>query len=301
MPQFGRIFSLWLGTTDTPEHVLEITGLRITFRIAKDLGTTSNTAVIQVYNLSETTKNLLREVFNTITLQVGYEDGDGIKLIFKGNISESFTNRRGGDLITTIKSGDGLEALITTKFNKGYSSGTSAWDILDDIVKAFGLPEKISNRLKVIARKKGKKFANAFTSSGTARKAMDKIVRQLDVEWSIQNGNIKILELEDVDDSPITLLTSNTGLIGLPVRVYDLKKREKTKKKVEVGSDVKDIQRKGWKLESLLLPEVEPGARIKVQEDISGINGVYRVEKIDQRGDNYGTNWSSFLTVADMT
>lgn len=301
MPRFGRIFSLRLGTPDTPEYFLEITGLRIVFRISKDLGTTSNTAIIQIYNLSKDTQNRLREIFSTITLEAGYEEGEGLKLMFQGDISESFTRRQGADLVTTIRSGDGLRAIINTKFNGGYSAGVSAWSILDDIVDAFNLPLKISNRLKEIARKKGKKFANAFTSSGTAYKAMDKIIRSLDAEWSIQNGNIKVLELEDVDDAPITLLTGATGLIGLPIRVYNLKKRQDTKKKVEAGSEVKDVQRKGWRLESLLLPETEPGARIKAQESRSGIDGVFRVEEIAHRGDNYGTNWNSFITVADLT
>ncbi|MCK5609854.1 hypothetical protein KAR91_48730 [Candidatus Pacearchaeota archaeon] len=299
MPQFDRIASLRIGKSGQ-EQLLEITGLRITFRITKNLEATTNTGVITIYNLSQDTRNKLQEVYDTLILEAGYQKGEGLKLMFKGNISESFTTRRGPDLVTTIRSGDGLKAIVETKFNQGYAAGTSAWDILNDILKTFNLSKKITNRLKAIARKKGKKFANAFSSSGSAKNAMDRIIKQLDGEWSVQNGSIKILELEGVDDSPVTFLDFSTGLIGLPIRLSNLKKRQSTKKKVEAGGEIKDVQRRGWRIESLLLPELEPGARLKAQEPVSGIDGVFRVEAIEQRGDNYGNNWSSFITVSDL-
>ena len=182
MSQFNRIASIRLGTPDTPGYFLEITGLRISFQIRKNLDTTANTAVIEIYNLKKDTRNQLKEVFETIILEAGYQDGDGLKLLFQGNISETFTRRRGPNLVTVIRSGDGLKALVETKFNRGYAAGISAWDILDEIITAMGVPKKISNRLKQIARKKGNKFANAFTSAGAASKAMDKIVKSLDIE-----------------------------------------------------------------------------------------------------------------------
>ena len=302
LPQFNRIASVKVGKSGN-EQLFDITDLRIGFKVSKNLNTTSNSAVISIYNLSGDTRNKLKEIFDTIILEAGYFQGEGLKLLFTGNITESFTKRNGPDLITVIQSGDGLKAIIETKFNKGYAAGTSAYDILDDILKTFGLPEKITNRLKAIARKKGKKFANAFSSSGSAKSAIDKIIKKLDLEWSIQNGAVKILELESVDDSPITpniILNPDTGLIGLPTRIQDLKKRQDTKKKIVPGSEIKDIKKKGWKLETLLYPEIEPGGRIKVFEETSGIDGVFRIEEIEQIGDTYGTQWNSFITVSDI-
>lgn len=299
MPNFDRIYSLRVGKTRSGT-LLEITGLRVVFRITKNLGVSSNTAIISIYNLSQDTRNKLSGVFDIMTMEAGYAEGDGLKLMFKGNIQSTATKRQGADLVTTILSGDGLRALIDTKFNKGYAAGTSAWTILDDILDSFDLPKKISDRLKAIARKKGKKYANAFTSAGSARKAMDRMMKKLDAEWSIQNGAIKVLELEDVDDSPVILLSPETGLIGLPIRINDLKKRQDTKKKIVPGSAIKNVHRKGWEVESLLLPEVEPGARLKVEEPTTGINGVFRVEELEHIGDNFGTNWTSRITVADL-
>lgn len=300
LPQFDRIVSVKVGESGS-EQLLDITDLRIVFRVSKDLNNTSNNALISIYNLSKDTRNKLKEVFDIIILEAGYFQGEGLKLLFTGNITESFTKRNGPDLITVIQSGDGIKAIIETKFNKGYAAGTSAYDILDDILKTFGLPEKITKRLKDIARKKGKKFANAFSSSGGAKTAMDKIIKQLDLEWSIQNGAIKVLELEDVDDSPIIVLNSDTGLLGLPERIQNLKDRQNTKKKITPNSEIKDVKRKGWKLESLLLPELEPGGRLKVFEERSGIDGVFRVEEIEQNGDIYGTQWNSLITVSDIS
>lgn len=292
MPLFNRVVSLRVGKGGR-EQLLEISNLRIIFKVNKNSETTANTAVISIYNLSNDTRNKLNKVYDTVILKAGYADGDGPKLLFSGNISQSYTKRQGSNLVTTINCGDGLKALVETKFNRGYSAGTSSWDILDDILKSFNLPEKITNRLKNIARKKGNKFANAFSAAGSAKEAMNKIIASLDLEWSIQNGAIKIIEPGDVDDSPIVYLTSGTGLIGLPVRLYNLKRR----KNVNGGEDV---QLSGWQLEALLFPEIEPGGRVRVEEERSGIGGEFRVEEIEQRGDNFGNNWNSFITVSDL-
>ena len=163
------------------------------------------------------------------------------------------------------------------------------------------MPTKITNKIKAIANKKGKKFANAFSAAGSARKILNKIINQLDFEWSIQNGTMKILELEDVDDSPIIELASQTGLIDLPIRIHDLKNRKETKKKVKKGSTEKNIQRKGWSIKSLLMADIEPGGRIKIVSSEAEIDDVFRTESVEHKGDNYGTEWNTFAKVSDIT
>lgn len=300
MPLFNRLVTIEAGVQGQ-ESALEISQLRIIFKINKTLAHSSNAATISIYNLNENTKSLLREVFNSIVVKAGYADGDGTKLAFIGDINESTTKRQGADLVTTILAGDSLKALQDTKFNRKYSAGVSGYQILNDVVDALGLPVKLTDRLKKIIQKKGKRFANGYSANGNAKEQLTKLAKQLDLEWSFQNRAVKLLEKEETDDSPIITLARSTGLIGLPERITDLKKKDETDKKVKKGSEEKDIKRKGWKLTSLLMANIEPGGRVLVDAQELGVEpGIYRVEEVEHSGDNFGTNFNTITKVADI-
>jgi len=300
VPLFNRLITIEVGVRGQ-ESALEISQLRISFKINKTLEHSSNSATISIYNLSENTRTLLKEVFNSIIIKAGYADGAGTKLAFIGDITESTTKRQGANLVTTISAGDSLKVLQNTKFNQSYSEGVSGYQILNDIVDALGLPVKLTDRLKKVIQKKGKKFANGYSANGNAKEQLTKLAKQLNLEWSFQNGTIKLLEKEETDDSPIIVLARSTGLIGLPERITDLKLKSETDKKVKKGSKEKDIKRKGWKLTSLLMADIEPGGQVLVDAQELGVeSGIYRTEEVEHSGDNFGTNFNTITKVADI-
>ena len=108
-----------------------------------------------------------------------------------------------------------------------------------------------------------------------AKDQMDKLMKKLDLEYSIQNGKIKIIDLNGVDDQNIILLDLESGLIGQPI-----KKTKKINNKKIIGYDVK----------TLLRPEIEPGNKISINS-INITNGLFRVSSADHKGDNYGQSW----------
>lgn len=299
MPLFNRIASVKLGSISSTEF-LGLGDLRITFKIDKNLETVSNIGEIDIYNLSEDTRNKLNKIFDTIVLEAGYQDGDGLKTIFTGDIISSVTKRSGPDLITTIRAGDGLRVLISSKFNKSYAPNVSAYSIIEDLVNTLGIPKKISDKiLKKFKAKVEDKYANGFSFVGKATTALDTLMKKTGLEYSVQNGSFKLLELEETDTSPIVLLSEETGIIDRPEKTTVLKKQGDTVKTVSPDSEEKDLERNGWIIRSLLYPEIEPGSRVKIEYPILDINGEFRVEEITHRGDTYGTEFNSDITVAE--
>lgn len=299
LPLFNRIASVKIGKKGQEQGII-ISDLRFTFDIKKNLETTNNGAVIEIYNLGEDTRNKFKEIYDIIIVEAGYLDGEKEKLLFKGDIRETKIRRSGAEIITIIEAGDGIKAINEIKFNKSYSAGFSAYDILEDILNTFGLPKKLTSAIKLQIKEKGKKFANAFSAVGSAKKVLDKITKQLDYEWSVQNGAIKILEKEGVDDSPVIVLSSATGLIDFPVRIHSLKSRKETDKKKVKDAKEKDIQRKGWDVKSLLMADIEPGGRLFIKSVESDIDSAFRVEEVNHKGDTHGLGWNTFSKVADI-
>ena len=73
---------------------LDLSSLRIVFKIKKSDAQTPNTAEIRVYNLAPDTAKQIRKEFKRVVLQVGYESNYGV--IFDGNIKQVRMGRENG-------------------------------------------------------------------------------------------------------------------------------------------------------------------------------------------------------------
>jgi len=273
---FDRVISITVGKKGTEEG-LSFSDSRSTFAIKKTSKEETNTADVEIYNLSESTREKFNSIDNIVTIQAGYANFGGEKILFVGNILDYSTIKNKADVILKLKLGDGAKQLNETSFSKSYKEGTSGWTVLDDIIKKLGLPKNVTERIAGLLSSKSDQYANALSMTGLAKDQLDKIMTKLQLEYSVQNGKLKILDKDGVDDENIVLLDSDSGLIGHPIK----KTKKKNNKKI-VGYDIK----------SLLRPEIEPGNQIAVNSfDIK--NGLFRVESIEHRGDNYGNDWVS--------
>lgn len=276
MSLFDRIASLTVGEKGN-ENGISFSDFRISFSIKKTANTESNTADIEIYNLSETTRELFSNIDNIVTLQAGYRQYEGEKILFVGNILDYSTKKQKADIILKLKLGDGSKELTEKTFSKSYKPGTSGWTVLDDIIKKLGLPKNVTSKISNLLSSKNDQYANALSMTGLAKDQMSKIMKKLNLEYSVQNGKIKIMELDGTDDENIVFLDADSGLIGQPI-----KKTKKIKHKKVVGYDIR----------SLLRPELEPGSKILINS-FNIDNSLFRVDSIDHIGDNYGQEWAS--------
>jgi len=89
---------------------VSLTGFKIVFDITKNLEKTPNTGKVQVYNLSESTRNKLdlalpknKEPPQKLFINAGYLEGDGEEVLFIGDITEISHIKDIPNIVTTIE------------------------------------------------------------------------------------------------------------------------------------------------------------------------------------------------------
>lgn len=240
--------------------------MQIAFSADKSIRGGLNKANIQVYNLPE--KNRLALVKDAeqqkripMQLSVGYKGS--LHNVFKGTVHIGRNERQGADIVTTMESLDGGFDFNTSFTNATVEGGKRAVDtVLADMT---GTTEgKITER-PVLSRPK--------VLVGNSAKLIDDMVGP-DETWYIENEQLYIVKDNEVTSRLIPVVSAETGLISTPTREF-----------VQVT------------LETLMNPSVKIGGRVSlISSTAPHLNGIYKVETINYKGDNYGDDWSQTCT-----
>lgn len=266
--------------------------LDIDFDVVTSSDKEPNRAKIIVYNLSETTRNLIGANHQGVELLAGYS-GD-TKLIFRGATTNVTHEKARPDWITTIYAGDGEKEYTTKIFNKSYSAGSLVFQILKDLAVAMEIPSEINFDEVTATLLKGESY------SGRVKDVLDQVTKAYGLKWSVQQGVLEITSLlSPIRSQPTAVLLSvDTGMIGSPELIERQSEEENTKKR---GRDKKETRIIGVRVMSLLNPEIRPGRLIKIeaQQTITSLgklmevktpnvtaNGVWRCDRAHYYGDN---------------
>lgn len=276
----NRIANLIVPDTD-----LEITGLRINFKIEKSLVGYPNLGNIKIYNMSENSRKKIEEKSLKIQLSAGYEDTN-VTLIFDGNIVNVVHQKIGVDWVSEVFAADGVNILSTSTINKTLPAGTDTEQIYNELIGQMqGISKGVTEGLKNCLSGK-RSLLRELQLSGNVKDWLDKIAKDCGFEYSVNDGVIETtavgFPLSDV--SPVVISQAG-GMIGSPERS-------------EVGINVKN----------LLLPELKLGRTIKVESITEQLNvgnlffrkvpavrndGIYRIDKITHIGDTHDNAWES--------
>lgn len=258
--QFRRAVALTIG----PDTRIE--DLRVSFRVVRTTRKEPNTADISIWNLSEETRSSLQDRALTILLEAGYQDD--LKSLYLGDLSKTSHRHEGPDWISTIQSGDGL-TLSASRYLRSFSQGTAVKEALKGILTELGA----AGESALAAIRRGdlagaeEKLLNGIALAGPTPEAIQKLAAGAGLEFSIQDGQIQLLDQGKATADEAVFLSSTTGLIGSP----------------QPGE--KGIVR----ARSLLNGSIRPAGRIVI--DSRFIDGVFRVEKVEHSGDNFGGDW----------
>lgn len=290
MSLFNRIVNVKIisNQIDNFESDLEIniSGLKVSYNITKTESPDGNNGTVTIYNLSENSRNLIKSIDDKLELLVGYEESGVLETILKGNISSFNHNFSKPNIITTLEVGDGEKILQESKISLSYSGRVSMRNILKDVVSKFGFDQKLKFDLLNI---KDKILNNGFSFSGLSKTVMDKLTKSMGLQWSIQNDELKIYSNDETDTYTLINLSSNTGLIGSPIK----SKIKKGKK-----DDQKDVD--GWKVTSLLQPKAEPGGRVIIDSKVLPINSEFKIINVTHNGDNRNGSNITIMEVIEL-
>lgn len=145
--KFGRIYSMFAqGRVD--DHTIDFP-LTCRFRVINNSLFSCGSAVFQIYNLSEDTRNdLYKDPYEQFTYkqiifaggyQIDSSNGGAITLpiIFRGNITQAYSYRQGPDWITEIQALDGGFAIDNGSINLTKPTPYSFENMLSDAVSAM--------------------------------------------------------------------------------------------------------------------------------------------------------------------
>lgn len=265
-PLDGQFFKFGLVST-------LITGLRVVFDIEKHLGKDPNTCTVKIYNLAERTRGEVQEKPVHVILKGGYEDR--LETLFQGDVTWADSRKDGGDWETTLTLGDGQRAFQHAKVSRSYRSGVTVDTVLREVAKTMGLRVNLTPAARALL---SRQYVGGFVPHGPSRNELTRILAPLDIEWSIQDGELQLLRPSDFRvDLPIDV-SQDSGMTGSP----------------EFGAPEKKGGNPLLTVTTLLNARIAPGGRIRVRA--RNVNGVFRVERATYNGDSYQDDW---LTTAE--
>lgn len=246
------------------------TDLDIEFEVPFDDDLDPNMSEIGVYNLSQTTRNNLKNK-QPFTLNAGYKEDSG--LILSGRIVNTHTTPVGADRLTVIKVLDSVVYSTKKTLKKSYKKGIKADAILLDLAKIIGLKIAVIKLPKNIVYKKG------YTIDGDVLKEMQKIASDCAASCYISRGQAYIRDIREGDNNQFRL-NADTGLVGSPEPF----EKEKS-----------GIVTKGYKIKCLMQYRIHAGAIIYLEA--VGIKATLRVKsgKHIAKGNTFYTEMEAIL------
>lgn len=252
-------------------NALEVTDLRVQFKIEKSLEKEPNSATIQVFNLSPTTRAALVEKGSKVALEAGY--ADTLATIFVGDVRMLYHVREGTEWVTKIECGDGQRAFLHARIKESFAGGVPGSDVVNKLAGSLGL--NVSGQLQGMLSSMQGQFLQGFTAHGPTLRELDKVLTAMGFEWSIQDDTLQVLEPGGTNQIQVPELTPETGLVGA----------------LEHASSEKKGGETVIKGKCLLRPEIIPGSRLVVRS--SSQDGAIRVTRVSHTGDTAGGEWYS--------
>jgi hypothetical protein len=271
--------------------------LHIGFSVDKDTTKESNKAKLEIYNLSDATRKKIEVADTEVEIYAGYEKAGGAILAFKGSVTYGFTKDAGTDCITTLDLADGTKAMRDSYCSLSYAPGTSAKTIIQRCANEMGVPVVYGDDVGEL-----ESYQNGYSYIGQADGALTEICNALGLSWSIQNYILNIILAGGTSTNRGLVFSPQSGLVGVPERIIqaEYKSNKSNPKKTAKKKAKKEKPRKkaGWKIQTLLVPSVNPGDMVNVES--KWITGWFRVEKVSHRGDYNGTNWGSAMELIEV-
>ncbi|SPY33211.1 hypothetical protein K7G92_000654 [Pasteurella canis] len=264
MKQFGR---QWKVELSNENETLIIEQLRVSFEIDKTINEKPNPAKISIWNLNRTHINqALSQSFVKIALFVGYHE---LRMIYSGDINKIKVRRDGLDFILDIECSDGFKAYTESRVSSTLKKGTTDEQIIKEIQKT--MPQVNESAVDIPNKRQ---LPRGRVMNGDSREVLNRIARNNNADWSIQDGNLVFLPKDKVLNDDIVLLSQETGMLGMPEQTDD-----------------------GLELSCLLNPALQIGGLVNVKSILEYFNGEYKIVKLSHSGDGLGGDWISKLTV----
>ena len=259
--KFGRRYELVVRFSKD-EAIIIKPPFKIQFNGTKSIDRGLNKMNVSIYNLSESKRRKLtkdedeKSEYLQIILRVGYDE---IQTIFQGNVNKAYSVKSGTDFVTTLECLDGGRDYLfsfTSRTVKGKDNSLNS--ILEDMPN--------TNKGKITLQNQ---LTRAKVLVGSSSKLIEEQLLE-DENFFIDEEKVYILKDNEMIGEEAAVISPETGMLGMP-------SKEKNVVSVDILMDPHIKIARPAKLESKLAPS---------------LNGIYRVDKIDYKGDYDGNDWT---------
>jgi hypothetical protein len=266
MLKFKRNFKLTID--DTKEELTFMPPLRIVFECSKGIYGSQGNMNLKIYNLTRSNatrfaKDPTDQKILNVTLEIGYQDD--LQIVFKGFVYRGFVSKEGVDTAVNLQVIDGGSGLNDVESFVSATVGTKE--------QAF---KTIVNAMPGVSIGKIAQQEPTVRAIVLCGNAVDCLKEQIDPEqnWFIDNGKLYVLGKNDVLSGYVPVVSPETGLENSPERENYL-----------------------VNFSTRLNPALRVGGLCKlISTTAEYLNGVYKIQQIVIRGDNYGQEWGQLVT-----
>lgn len=294
-------------------------GLRVRFSVRKHIVSTGSPTTIGLYNLSESTRNSIKNKLTAVTLNVGYANIPGMRTLFTGSILSCFSSREGADIVTNISALQhygGLNQICKVEMVPDENGiPTSGQVIRGDRTVAWMLDPSKQSKLADVVRTLWKSIPivadnpavinlpdtavskTKWTFHGTIANCLNKLAREHGFSWFVDNG-VFYATTDDTpfDSNPVVISTDNGYLIRAEPMFYGPAQGE-------VGVSITSVLNP--------LVDIKPGARVVLKSTINtNLNNAtnpsnpdadrssrqgYIVTDLTHSGDSHSSQWQTHM------
>lgn len=257
-----------------------IKGLRISFSILKSLSSTTNSASIKIWNLSQDNRNLIKDYGDEVTLYAGYREEGGPQVLFIGDTTTISHIYDRPEIVTVIECGDGEKYINQLRVSLSFAANVQVLTIISGIADQMGI------QFVEFASANNVVYRQGFEFIGMGKDALDIVCNKVGLQWSIQNEQLQVIPSNGTISEPIIQVNQATGMQGIPQRF--------TNRCLEPYRSL-EKRNTGYKVNVALNPFILPGSKIDLSSKHLNFRGPYRVETIRHEGDTFGMLWTSQL------
>lgn len=260
--KFGRTASLIVDN-------LDLSDLDFDFKAIKSLKAEPNTLDLTVYNLNPQHRQQLQRKPKVIArLEAGYRENNS--QLFLGEIRSVYTTVDNTDKKTKLSCGDSEEEIQKSRcavtFGAQVPIDTALRSIFDTLNLNKGNLDAAISRLK--QRGISELYPKGAAFYGNSWRILQDFARSAQLEISIQDGHLLVLDLGATMQGKAVLLSPATGLLGSPT--------------IDADGTVNAV--------CLIEPNIVPG-RVVVF-DSESVQGSYRVYHLEANGEKRGDTWN---------
>lgn len=214
--KFQRTYSLTIqGTLDT--HIIEFP-LTLEFDVNRNTLASANSARFVIYNLKESVRrDIFHDRYDTLNykqvkLAAGYTHEPSLPVIFQGNVINAYSYRQGPDWRTEIEAFDGGFGIINGDAKVQLGQGWTMQSLIGQLLG--GMPNVQQGAVSDFDAPN----TRGVCAAGNPWDLIQGLVP--DGQAFIDKEIANVIRKDQFIDSPdgITVLNSNTGLLGTPRR-----------------------------------------------------------------------------------